>query len=114
MRARKVHACDPERLRRSEKKHSARHYHEDPYTTLEGAPAALLCNATWDYPKKIDGKRARPDGCNSSVDGAAIFYLASKMQETRFDHTSFGGISGLRTMPRRNFFSFASVYCILR
>ena len=84
-----VHACDPEALEKAKKQFPQAHYHEDPYKTLEGAHAALICTE-WDIYKKIDWERAGSLMARKLVVDGRNLYSPAKMKELGFEYTSFG------------------------
>jgi UDPglucose 6-dehydrogenase len=84
-----VHACDPEALEKAKIQFPQAHYHEDPYKTLEGAHAALICTE-WDIYKKIDWERAGSLMARKLVVDGRNLYSPAKMKELGFEYTSFG------------------------
>src|SRR5262249_19877118 len=52
-----VHATDPEAISRTRASFPEVQYHEDPYSAIEGADAALVCTE-WDAFKQLDWQRA--------------------------------------------------------
>ena len=84
-----VHATDPEAISRTKPIYPGVAYHEDPYETLKGADAALICteweefrNLDWGRAGKLMARRLILDGRN--------LYSPQRMQQLGFDYYSFG------------------------
>jgi UDPglucose 6-dehydrogenase len=84
-----VHASDPEAISRTKSIYPKVSYHQDPYETLKGADAALVCtewqefrNLDWERAGKLMARRLVIDGRN--------LYSPQRMQELGFDYHSFG------------------------
>ena len=86
-----VHASDPEAISRTKPVYPKVAYHEDPYETLKGADAALICtewqefrNLDWERAGKLMARRLVIDGRN--------LYSPQRMQQLGFDYHSFGRV----------------------
>jgi UDPglucose 6-dehydrogenase len=84
-----VHATDPEAISRTKPLLPAVVYHEDPYTALNGADAALVCTE-WQVFRKLDWEKAGKSMARRLVIDGRNLYSPKKMQELGFDYYSFG------------------------
>jgi UDPglucose 6-dehydrogenase len=84
-----IHATDPEALEKAKKQFPQVHFHEDPYKTLEGAHAALVCTE-WDVYKKLDWERAAKVMARKLVIDGRNLYSPAKMKQLGFEYVSFG------------------------
>lgn len=84
-----IHACDPEALEKAKKQFPQVHYHQDPYQTLEGAHAALVCTE-WQAYKNLDWERAGKIMARRLVVDGRNLYSPAKMKQLGFEYVSFG------------------------
>jgi len=84
-----VHASDPEAMTRAKTLFPQVHYHEDPYTALRGADAALVCTE-WDSFRKLDWDRAGELMARKLVIDGRNIYAPQTMREKGFEYYSFG------------------------
>ena len=84
-----VHATDPEAITKTTPLFPGVHYHQDPYETLKGADAALVCtdwrqfrDLDWERAAKLMNRRLVIDGRN--------LYSPQAMQDLGFEYYSFG------------------------
>jgi UDPglucose 6-dehydrogenase len=84
-----VHASDPQAILRTKALFPSVTYHEDPYETLKGVDAALVCTE-WQAFRNIDWERAGHSMARRLVIDGRNLYSPQKMQELGFDYHSFG------------------------
>jgi UDPglucose 6-dehydrogenase len=84
-----VQATDPEAISRAKTLFPAASYHEDPYETLRGAEAALVCTE-WDVFRELDWERAGKVMARRLVVDGRNLYSPSRMRELGFEYFSFG------------------------
>jgi UDPglucose 6-dehydrogenase len=84
-----VQACDPEAIAKAKAVFPAVRYHEDPYETLNGADAALVCTE-WKLFRELDWERAGKLMARRLVIDGRNLYSPKTMQELSFEYYSFG------------------------
>ncbi len=84
-----VHATDPEAISRTRPLLPQVHYHDDPYETLKGVDAALICTE-WKSFRELDWERAGHTMARRLVIDGRNLYSPKKMQELGFDYHCFG------------------------
>jgi UDPglucose 6-dehydrogenase len=84
-----VQATDPEAISRAKTLFPAASYHEDPYETLRGAEAALVCTE-WDVFRELDWERAGKVMARRLVVDGRNLYSPLRMRELGFEYFSFG------------------------
>ena len=84
-----VRACDPEAMDRAKHLFPQVQYHEDPFETLRGADAALICTE-WDIFRTLDWVHARKLMARRLVIDGRNLYSAAVMRELGFEYYSFG------------------------
>ena len=84
-----IHASDPEAIARTRALLPKANYHEDPYESLRGADAALVCTE-WDVFRNLDWKRAKPLMARGLVVDGRNLYSPKHMRELGFEYSSFG------------------------
>jgi len=84
-----VHATDPEAISRTKPLLPEVHYHEDPYETLQGVDAALICTE-WKIFRNLDWERAGQTMARRLVIDGRNLYSSKKMQDLGFDYHCFG------------------------
>ena len=84
-----VRACDPEAMDRAKHLFPQVQYHEDPFETLRGADAALICTE-WDIFRTLDWVHARKLMARKLVIDGRNLYSAAVMRELGFEYYSFG------------------------
>jgi UDPglucose 6-dehydrogenase len=84
-----VHATDPEAISRTKPLLPEVHYHEDPYETLQGVDAALICTE-WKIFRNLDWERAGQTMARRLVIDGRNLYSSKKMQDLGFDYYCFG------------------------
>ena len=86
-----VHASDPEAIGRTKTLFPEATYHEDPYSALQGADAALVCTE-WDEFKKLDWNRAGETMARKLVLDGRNLYSPASMRALGFEYYSFGRV----------------------
>ena len=84
-----VLASDPEAISKTKAVFPAVRYHEDPYETLKGADAALVCTE-WKLFRELDWERARKLMARRLVIDGRNLYSPKAMQDLGFEYYSFG------------------------
>jgi len=84
-----VHASDPEAITKTKALFPTAKFHEDPYETLQGADAALVCTE-WKLFRDLDWERAGKLMTRRLVIDGRNLYSPKKMQELGFEYYSFG------------------------
>jgi UDPglucose 6-dehydrogenase len=84
-----VRACDPEAMDRAKHLFPQVQYHEDPFETLRGADAALICTE-WDIFRTLDWVHAGKLMARKLVIDGRNLYSAEVMRELGFEYYSFG------------------------
>ena len=84
-----VHASDPEAITKTKALFPSANFHEDPYATLQGADAALVCTE-WKLFRDLDWERAGKLMTRRLVIDGRNLYSPKKMQELGFEYYSFG------------------------
>jgi UDPglucose 6-dehydrogenase len=84
-----VHASDPEAITKTKTLLPNVKYHEDPYDTLKGADAALVCTE-WQSFRELDWERGGKLMARRLVIDGRNLYSPKKMQEIGFEYHSFG------------------------
>jgi UDPglucose 6-dehydrogenase len=93
-----VQATDPEAMARTKSQFPQVTYFDDPYETLKGADAALVCTE-WPIFRKLDWERAGQGMARRLVIDGRNLYSPSKMQQLGFEYYSFGRPSEQRLAP---------------
>lgn len=84
-----VHATDPEAISRAKALFPGVTYHQDPYETLRGADAAVVCTE-WDVFRNLDWTRAKPLMARALVLDGRNLYSPKQMRDLGFEYYSFG------------------------
>jgi UDPglucose 6-dehydrogenase len=84
-----VQATDPEAMARTKSQFPQVAYFDDPYETLKGVDAALVCTE-WPIFRKLDWERAGKGMSRRLVIDGRNLYSPSKMQQLGFEYYSFG------------------------
>lgn len=84
-----VHASDPEAIAKTRALLPDVKYHPDPYDTLKGADAALVCTE-WQSFRELDWVRAGNLMTRRLVIDGRNLYSPKRMQEMGFEYYSFG------------------------
>jgi len=84
-----VQATDPEAMARTKSQFPQVTYFDDPYETLKGVDAALVCTE-WPIFRKLDWERAGQGMARRLVIDGRNLYSPSKMQQLGFEYYSFG------------------------
>jgi len=84
-----VHATDPEAMAKTKAVFPNAKFHDDPYATLAGADAALVCTE-WKVFRELDWDRAGKSMTRRLVIDGRNLYSPKKMQELGFEYYSFG------------------------
>jgi UDPglucose 6-dehydrogenase len=86
-----VHATDPVAIARTKSVFPQVSFHEDPYETLQGADAALLCTE-WQIYRELDWDRAGKLMARKLVIDGRNLSTPAKMQRLGFEYHSFGRV----------------------
>jgi UDPglucose 6-dehydrogenase len=84
-----VHASDPEAISKTRAQFPTVTYHEDPYETLKGSDAALVCTE-WQLFRQLDWERAGKLMTRRLVIDGRNLFAPKKMQQLGFEYYSFG------------------------
>jgi UDPglucose 6-dehydrogenase len=84
-----VHASDPEAISKTRAQFPTVTYHEDPYETLKGTDAALVCTE-WQLFRQLDWERAGKLMTRRLVIDGRNLFKPKKMQQLGFEYYSFG------------------------
>jgi len=84
-----VHASDPEAIGRTKALFPDVHYHDDPYSALQGADAALVCTE-WEEYKKLDWARAGKTMARKLIVDGRNLYSPASIRALGFEYDSFG------------------------
>ena len=84
-----VHASDPEAITKTKALFPGAEYHEDPYESLKGVDAALVCTE-WKLFRDLDWERAGKLMARRLIIDGRNLYSPKKMQELGFEYYSFG------------------------
>jgi len=93
-----VQATDPEAMARTKSQFPQVTYFDDPYETLQGVDAALVCTE-WPIFRKLDWERAGKGMARRLVIDGRNLYSPSKMQQLGFEYYSFGRPQEQRLAP---------------
>lgn len=84
-----IHATDPEAISRTKPLYPQVIYHDDPYETLKGVDAALVCTE-WKLYRELDWQRAGSLMARRLVLDGRNLYSPQRMQENGFEYYCFG------------------------